>query len=50
MTASAYLFVANGGVLIGLCLYLVYLGRQQAQLKQRLTQLEILDHDHPQAP
>ncbi len=48
MNVSAYLFVANAGVLAGLCLYLVFLGRQQKGLKQRLTQLEILDHDQSQ--
>lgn len=50
MSASFFLFAANAGVLTGLCLYLIFLGRQQSQLKQRLTQLEILDHDQSQVP
>lgn len=46
MDAIFYLFLANIVIWLGLGFYIIFIARQQAQLKRRLENLETQDNDN----
>jgi CcmD family protein len=46
MSATTYLFIANGAVWLGVAGYLVFLATRSAELERRVCQLELLGGDN----